>query len=617
MIHLPPKELAALRILLQSGGQIVTLLQLKQALWGDTHVSADSLPKCMSSLRAHLQPEECIQTVYKRGYRFVAEVQPYIPAHAAALPRLAIPPFTTEPGIPEHLGVVIAEETTARLSNAPGRLVSVLARDSAFTLAARGFTAVQVGEALHADLVLAGSLRTLTDHFRLRVEMIRVADGVQIWVEDLLVDREKVAGIENDLATRLDFRVKTLLMRPNLDRANAFQESILHDRHSAHAFDWTRNRSIPAGTTPSRESHTELDGVYASAAPAPAETLSAGKKEAYEVYLRGHHEWQSFERHRMQDGQQHLIRAIELDPSLLAARIDLANLSVAQAIYGVSAPVVAAEQIRRTVAPISDLTRQAREALPALAWTQFHFDRDLPAALRTFAQCVDLPHDPWVTRIRSMFALSRHRFSEAVALLKAAIELDPYAPWLQARLAWALHLEGRTEESVAQVEKAARLVPDHEGPALYGAMILACNGHAARAIQLAEKLVRKQPYFDLAVITQAYALACAGRSAEARAILERIEWLRRERFVMNSFTPAVLLELGEVDAALAVLHASNQSRCPWFFQILCDPRLNRLHGNPAFEQLRFILPQMEIAVANDPRHSSPERGPSTSYGHPS
>ena len=207
LIHLPPKELAALRVLVQSAGQIVTPLQLKQALWGDTHVSADSIPKCMSSLRAHLQPEECIQTVYKRGYRFVAEVQPYKLANgAAALPRLAIPPFTTEPGVPEHLGVVIAEETCTpqQCPGAPGLPFWHGIRPSRSRRVYRGPS----GRALHADLVLAGSLRALTDHFRLRVEMIRVADGVQIWVEDLLVDREKVAGIENDLATRLDFRVK-------------------------------------------------------------------------------------------------------------------------------------------------------------------------------------------------------------------------------------------------------------------------------------------------------------------------------------------------------------------------------------------------------------------------
>src|SRR5271168_3313099 len=74
-IHLPPKELAALRFLLANPARVVTPQELRQAIWGGVHVTADSVPKCMSSLRALLEPEECIQTIYKRGYRFVAEVR--------------------------------------------------------------------------------------------------------------------------------------------------------------------------------------------------------------------------------------------------------------------------------------------------------------------------------------------------------------------------------------------------------------------------------------------------------------------------------------------------------------------------------------------------------------
>src|SRR5579864_141203 len=74
IIHLPPKELAALRFLLAHAGQIVTPQQLKKALWADVHVTDDSISKCISSLRELLAPDDCIQTVYKRGYRLFSEV---------------------------------------------------------------------------------------------------------------------------------------------------------------------------------------------------------------------------------------------------------------------------------------------------------------------------------------------------------------------------------------------------------------------------------------------------------------------------------------------------------------------------------------------------------------
>src|SRR6516164_5540998 len=126
-IHLPPKELAALKVLIANAGRVVTPLELQNALWGNVHVTGDSVPRCVSSLRAKLQPEECIQTLYKRGYRFTAGVQTRGGAHEPAPPRLAILPFTTGYEVPEHLGSVISEEAMARLSSARPAAVSILA----------------------------------------------------------------------------------------------------------------------------------------------------------------------------------------------------------------------------------------------------------------------------------------------------------------------------------------------------------------------------------------------------------------------------------------------------------------------------------------------------------
>ena len=46
-------------------------------------------------------------------------------------------------------------------------------------------------------------------HYRLRVEMIRVEDGTQVWVEDLLVERSRIAGLETELVDRLAFRLSS------------------------------------------------------------------------------------------------------------------------------------------------------------------------------------------------------------------------------------------------------------------------------------------------------------------------------------------------------------------------------------------------------------------------
>jgi DNA-binding winged helix-turn-helix (wHTH) protein/tetratricopeptide (TPR) repeat protein len=546
LVHLAPKELAALRLLLENAGQIVSSAELRKELWEDVHVTADSIPKCVSSLRARLEPGKCIETVYKRGYRFIAEVTRHGGAQPSRLPRLAIIPFSVGLGVPAHLGLSIAEEAIARLSNSGNPAVSILARDSVFTLTERGFTAHEVGESLKGDLVLTGSLFALPSHFRLRVEMIRVEDGTQIWVEDLLVAKDRIAGLELDLVSRIHFRVGG----GGLDIAAAGEQE-----------------NLPR------------------------------YREAYEVFQRARYEWQSLERHRMQDGVQQLSHAAELDPSLIGAKVELVRLCVTQSLFGFMSPAVAADLVHRTTKSIPDFSHQAEAILPVLGWVNFHWDRNLPAALWAFSLSSHLPSDTWATRMRATFALSRHRFGEAIELMQAALRDDPYSPWLHSRLTWAFHLDGQADKSMEQVRRDLSIFPDHESIRLHGAMVFAFNGDAAAGTQLVEPLAQHFPSFDVASAVHAYTLACEGRADEARDILERLQWMSRERFVLKSFMPAVYVVLGDHDAALSELKVAGDARCPWFFQMLADPRLKALRGRREFAEMRAILTGMEAAAA--------------------
>jgi DNA-binding winged helix-turn-helix (wHTH) protein/tetratricopeptide (TPR) repeat protein len=563
VVHLPPKELAALRLLLEHAGQVVSPAQLKHELWGDVHVTTDSVPKCLSSLRARLEPDACIQTIYKRGYRFSAEIRRDGAAPAGKVLRLAILPFATGYFVPEHLGPAMAEETTAVLSRAQQSAVAVLARDSVFNLAQRGLTALQIGQELKADLVLAGTLQAFASHYRLRAEMIRVEDGTQIWVEDVLASRSRTGALESDLVQRLAYRLGIVVA----------DETSLSPA-------WSGEISAAA------------DGEF-------DDEHSPRQKEAYDIFLRGHYEWQTLHRHRMQDGLRRLLQAIELDPTLTFAKVDLANLCVAQSLYGFMPPDASAELVHRMAESIPDLTQSAQTLLPALGWVNFHFDRNLPAALLAFSFSAHLPHDPWTTRARVLFALSRNRFGEAVEMLRAAIRIDPFSPWLQSRLAWALHLDGQAPESLQQIQKCISLFPNGDGTSLYGAAILAFNGEAEQANEIARSLEQRLPHFDLATEVHAYTLACSGREDEARSVLERLQWLGRERYIVRGFTPAAYAALGGHEAALAELRVVDEARCPWFFQALADPRLKPLHGNPEFERMRAILPAMEAEAERD------------------
>lgn len=551
VVHLPPKELAALRFLLEHAGQVVSPQQLMEALWSGVHVTADSVSKCLSSLRARLEPAACIQTIYKRGYRFSAELLRKEPFTAVYLARLAVMPFETGLSVPEHLGPSLAEGIIARLSSQRRDSLAVLARDSVFTLARRGKSALEVGRELRADLVFSGHIEALTGFLRARLEMIRVADGTQLWAEDLMLEQERLSELELEIVARLMSRVGV---------GNA----------AFAAAERSFNESRPA------------------AHPHPS--------EAYASFLRGHYEWQSLHRSRMQEGMRHLTRASELDPSLLAARVDLVQLAMTQCYYGFMAPRAAADQIRRTSLELPPASRQMESVLPAIGLVHLHVDHDLAAAVEAFDDSSHLPHDSWTTRARVHFELSRHHFTEAIELLAAAQAQDPCSPWIEARLAWALHLNRDAAASLEQIERCLKLFPEHLATGIYGTILLAWSGQLERALEMALSLTRRFPYFDLGLALEAYVRALDGQSEYAAQMMERLEWLGRERYVMKSFSAATYLALGKTDMALTQLRTAAEERCPWFLPTLADPRLDAIAALPAFGSLRQILSRMEDSL---------------------
>jgi len=549
-VPLTVEEITALRLLVERAGDIVSPLELKRLLGRNAPAATDSAARCVASLRARLEPSNCIQSVYKRGFRISATVRRLGLPQQGDLPRLVILPFAAGYGIPEYLGTAVAQEAMVRLEDSNNPIASIVAPDSVFALATRRVPAHQIGQTLRADLVLTGELKATTKRDRIRIEMMRVEDGAQLWIEEFFFDRRRIAVLVQEVVKRVSCR--------------------LHG-----------------------------GGLFIAAAADEKDQTDLGYSEAIDLFQRARFDWQSLERHRMQDGMSRLRRAIELDPTSTPAWVDLAHLCVAQGLMGFMAPMAASELLRRAMHRIPKGTEIAERMRPALGWMNFHVDRDLRAANREFARVAHLDHDPWVTRLRVVFALSRHRFNEALELLQEAIAVDPYSPWLQARLGWALHLAGETSASAKQIRKTLEIFPGHTAALLYGSIVLSYNGETARALELAQKLGAEQPNFDIATAVHAYALARAGNAGEARTLLERLEWLSRERFVMNTFQAAVYVELGDPDAALRELHASNRCRCPWFFQTLADPRLEPLHRRAEFEAMRTMLTGMEAEASGE------------------
>ena len=93
MVRLPPKVFAVLRLLVAQAGQLVTKEALLEAVWPEAVVSDAVLTSCMGELRKVLgetaQAPRFIQTVHRRGYRFIG----HLPSVATAV----LPPAPASP----------------------------------------------------------------------------------------------------------------------------------------------------------------------------------------------------------------------------------------------------------------------------------------------------------------------------------------------------------------------------------------------------------------------------------------------------------------------------------------------------------------------------------------
>lgn len=186
-IRLQEQPLRILEMLLAHPGQLVTREELRGRLW-PSHTFVDfehGLNKAINKLREALgdsaEAPRFIETVPKRGYRFVEQLSSDAQQVAVPEASIAVLPFlnlTTDPEN-ELFADGICEEIIFGLTQI--RDLRVAARTSSFSFKGKSVDSQTIGQQLNVRTLLEGSVRRSGDRLRVTAQLVNVADGYHLW----------------------------------------------------------------------------------------------------------------------------------------------------------------------------------------------------------------------------------------------------------------------------------------------------------------------------------------------------------------------------------------------------------------------------------------------------
>jgi len=321
---------------------------------------------------------------------------------------LAVLPFTTTTTAgDEILADGITEGVINDLSQVPG--LKVMARSTVFRFKGKENDPQQVGQSLKVDTVVTGNVVERGDNLTVQAELVKVADGSQLWGQQFTRKMEDVSLVQGEIAKDL-----AGLLRPKAKAATAAKE-------------------MTAGTQ---------------------------NQEAYQAFVKGRFFLAQRTPESIASAIESFRKAVEADPNYAEAHASLAIT------YDLAPGYLPPEKFRSLGSPTGEAEAQKAIALnPSLSTGYvglgaFYASRfDWAKSDQQFRKALELnPNDASAHYAYGMLCLPpQRRNDEALAELQKALLLDPLSLVINTNYGTLLFISGRTPEALQQLRKTLEL----------------------------------------------------------------------------------------------------------------------------------------------------------------
>jgi DNA-binding winged helix-turn-helix (wHTH) protein/tetratricopeptide (TPR) repeat protein len=553
-VALKPKILDLLRYLIQSRGQLIAKDDLMREVWPDTIVEENNITVSMSILRKTLgedrQKPRFIQTVPRRGYRFVAEVIELSPdpitvgdphkitvvseTDEAPIDSLAVLPMDIgekDPNV-EYLSDGITESIIDLLSRIPN--LRVLARSTVFRFKDKQIDPQEVGRLLNVRAVMMIRVIKLGGKLIIRSELVKVADGSQLWGEQYNRSPSDILAIQEEIA-------------------RAITESL--------KFKLTSSDSI-------------------SLARHPTENI-----EAYNLYMRGRYFWNKYSKEWVMKAIEVFQEAIQID-----SYYALAYCGLADAYFRLSnvhfPPREVMPKAKEAALRAVEIDDNLAEAHSSLGLVKVYYDHDWIGAEAEFRKALKL--DPNLVSAHQRYGsylTFMGRFEESIRHYETALELDPFSLQINMNLATTYYLRGEYDRAINHLNKTSELEPNYMPTHFVLGSAYVQQGRLQEAIEQFQFIYKMDEEAYIALGFMGYAHALNGQRAEAETLLNILQDIAERKYISPYSLLLIHLAIGPLERVFQLLEQLYEERNDWLVWLKVSPELKNLRSDPRFQDL--------------------------------
>lgn len=607
-VSLTPKAFDLLLALVDRSGHLIEKEELLKIVWPDSFVEEGNLAVTISLLRKALNDDRgqhrYIETVSKRGYRFVADVkrldesEPAI-AHTGLIPNLAPKPISavvqtpivreTSPvnrsvnfarpvlwgSVAMLIALVIIAVTQHRAAppvpNSPViRSLAVLPFQTLGMHTSDKYLEIGMADAVITKLANTGKI------------IVRPTSAIQQYAGTQLtlqaVGREQ--GVDAVLDGRIQrdgdrVRVTVQLIRVQ-DGVQLWADTF--DKQFTDIFALEDSLSEMAAQSVRLQLTGEENRRFTK--------RSTENPAAYEAYMKGRFFWNKRTDTGLKKGLDYFRDAIKLDPAFAEAFVGVADSYATLGLYAVLPPKEAFPAAKDAGSRALQMDNTLAAAHATLGFIYFYYEWNPSSSADEFQRA--LTENPHYAMAHSWYAESlaaRGQYSEAAAEAQRALEDDPLSMIIGSNAGWTYALAGQYDQAVETLKKAMEIDPSFPRTHFRLGQVYEQRGEYALAIpefEQAVRLAKDDPYYEGSL---GHGYGASGNLPKARMVLDKLQARARRQYVPPYAIAVVYSGMGDREEAFHWLQKALEDRSTSMVFLRSDPEFSALRSDPRFSQI--------------------------------